>query len=612
MKNSSWQSAPYLDALRPEPGWRVEHAVIATYSADLVAVVAAMLALAGLDDDRGSGSKVDFANAYERTRGRFRVLAQVGRVASPGSAASILAIIDQFIREISADEHVVSWHAKAALVKFSNPMSKASEWRLWLGSRNLTRDMSWDTGLILVSTSDEDGRHIPGAADLASALHLHAQLPGLEASEVAVDVSKLRWRMPPGYQVEEIRYLHPEMQDRAFPQAPEHVNQLLVVSPFIDGKAVSHFGGWGTIGCERWLLSTQDQLARLALQEGQPLGHYSQLFSMDSPEVEPGYPLSPGDSNTAEAVEDPDEEPAPRGLHAKIVAARVGKSWALWFGSVNVTSRGWRSNYEIVVRMTTDSDGIKGLLQLFGEIAKIVDVDGLPLSASEQSQEDILEEARKALVAGWVVRQRRGTSGPMLTADVPPPLGNAGISMKAGLLGSKLLAWPNESSRLQLPPVDGAAETELVEFVLVLGNLESRWIQRISLTPPPADDRDRQAIARYLDPKTFLGWIREVLNDYRLDDGGGSWNGSEPSSHGARRSISATASWTPTLEEILRAWARDPHAIRDADSKIQQYLHHYRRNGAAHVEDQQVQAILREFEDVWKIVRRELLAERAL
>ena len=65
-----WRSFPFLQALRPEPGEVVDAAVLATYSADLVVVAASLLALAGLDDDRGSGSKVDFANAFERLNGR--------------------------------------------------------------------------------------------------------------------------------------------------------------------------------------------------------------------------------------------------------------------------------------------------------------------------------------------------------------------------------------------------------------------------------------------------------------------------------------------------------------------------------------------------------------
>lgn len=73
MTSRLWKSNPFLDCLRPDVGWSVDQCVIATYSADLVAIVAAMLALAGLDDDRGSGSKVDFAIAHERLRRRAKI-----------------------------------------------------------------------------------------------------------------------------------------------------------------------------------------------------------------------------------------------------------------------------------------------------------------------------------------------------------------------------------------------------------------------------------------------------------------------------------------------------------------------------------------------------------
>src|SRR6266446_7080598 len=78
MSARRWSNVSYLDALRPDPGWRTEHAFLTSYSADLVALVAAVLALAGVADDRGSGSKVDFANAVDQLADRVRLVAQAG------------------------------------------------------------------------------------------------------------------------------------------------------------------------------------------------------------------------------------------------------------------------------------------------------------------------------------------------------------------------------------------------------------------------------------------------------------------------------------------------------------------------------------------------------
>src|SRR5437016_2739214 len=83
MSAGRWSNVSYLDAIRPDPGWRTEHAFLASYSADLVALVAALLALAGLDDDRGSGSKVDFANTVDQLADKVRLISQAGRLMAP-------------------------------------------------------------------------------------------------------------------------------------------------------------------------------------------------------------------------------------------------------------------------------------------------------------------------------------------------------------------------------------------------------------------------------------------------------------------------------------------------------------------------------------------------
>src|SRR5262249_55876995 len=134
-----WGNVSYLDALRPEPGWDTEFAFLATYSADLIALVAGLLALAGLDDGRGSGSKVDFIHALYRLKNRVRLVAQAGRLVAPAKTPKILAVLDRYVREASPDENSESWHPKVALAKLKSEDGGQTQWRLWLGSRNLTR-----------------------------------------------------------------------------------------------------------------------------------------------------------------------------------------------------------------------------------------------------------------------------------------------------------------------------------------------------------------------------------------------------------------------------------------------------------------------------------------
>jgi len=121
-----WGGLPYLDVLRPDYGQVVDYALLSTYSADLVAVVASLLALSGLDDDRGSGSKVDFANAYDQLKDRVRILVQAGQLGVPSKKLPVLVLLDRFIKEIQLTSNGV-WHPKLALVKFkSDPEAEES------------------------------------------------------------------------------------------------------------------------------------------------------------------------------------------------------------------------------------------------------------------------------------------------------------------------------------------------------------------------------------------------------------------------------------------------------------------------------------------------------
>src|SRR5262245_1995749 len=193
MSTRRWTNVSYLDAIRPDPGWQTEYALLASYSADVVALVAALLALAGLDDDRGSGSKVDFANAVDALADRVSLVAQAGRLIAPPTAPKILASLDRYVREFNLHESVASWHPKAVLTKQAAEDGSASQWRLWIGSRNLTRDLSWDVGLTLVGRSDGPGSVVPGISELVSTLAQHAKLPRLSSTKIRSELRQVRW-----------------------------------------------------------------------------------------------------------------------------------------------------------------------------------------------------------------------------------------------------------------------------------------------------------------------------------------------------------------------------------------------------------------------------------
>jgi hypothetical protein len=122
----------FSEVLLPEPGWRVDHAVLATYSADLVVLVSALISLSGTElDQRAKGTRAELVHAMSSLRDRVRILVQAGRVSLPGTPRAILGLLDEFVMEIDANEEFHSWHPKAALVRYvCDARPGDCQWRL--------------------------------------------------------------------------------------------------------------------------------------------------------------------------------------------------------------------------------------------------------------------------------------------------------------------------------------------------------------------------------------------------------------------------------------------------------------------------------------------------
>jgi hypothetical protein len=245
MKNEAWPVFSFTELLKPPEGWRTDCAILSTYSADLVVIVTALLALTGCDlDNRRTGSRVELVKTIEALRGRVCVLAQTGRVPIPNTFRPILKLLDKFLKTIDADEAFSSWHPKIALIRYANIEDASDhEWRVWLGSRNLTSALNWEAGLLLASQPNGKGQHIAGLAELGEALAARANLAALPAKNVGKELAKLTWECPPGSKVHRVRLFGPGLA-KGFPQPPSDTDRMFVVSPFLDAKTVSAACGW--------------------------------------------------------------------------------------------------------------------------------------------------------------------------------------------------------------------------------------------------------------------------------------------------------------------------------------------------------------------------------
>ena len=388
MNNASWPKFSFTELLKPPEGWHTDHAILSTYSADLIVVVTSLLALGGydLDGDR-PGSRVELVRAIESLRGRVRILAQEGRVPIPSKQLPILKLLDKFLKTIVTDETESSFHAKAALLRFHRIAEPSdAQWRLWFGSRNLTRALNWDTGLVLASRSDQKGQKIEGLAGVVEAYVTQAKLPRLKAGSVRSELSKLTWDCPVGCEVKSISLLGPG-RDSGFPEPPADTERMFVVSPFLDAATVRAAGKWGGPQTRRALVSTDLEFQRLLRDNASVFDGFGNLCRQPLPDLPGEGPVSVEEENRAAVEVAESEETPPQGLHAKLLFAAKGKRRQLWIGSANATARGWQGrNIEIVAELGVNQEVADG-------IEAFVDTCELYTPVVTESNEDEGEQA---------------------------------------------------------------------------------------------------------------------------------------------------------------------------------------------------------------------------
>jgi hypothetical protein len=605
MSKESWPNFSFTEVLKPPEGWRTDHAILSTYSADLLVIVTSLLALSGCDLENRRGSRVELVKAIEALRGHVRVLAQEGRVAIPNVPVPILKLLDKFLSTVVTDERESSFHPKAALLRFHNiDDPEDRQWRIWLGSRNLTRALNWETGLVLVSRSDGKGQHIEGLAAVAGELAARAKLAGLPARTVRAEISKVTWECPAGCEISRISLLGPAF-DKGFPKPPADTERMFVVSPFLDAKTVRMAAGWGGPKTRRTVVSTDVEFQRLLHGDGQVFAGFENLCRLPAPELPLEGAVTFGEDNGAAAELIDGEEPQPAGLHAKLLFAAKGTRRQLWLGSANATERGWQGrNVEIVAELTMSRDVAEGI-EAFVETCEAF----TPATSRAEVDEDelALEKARKILSGRWSLRQLIGDEGLEIRASAPLPITDPAIQVEVGVMGGSWNTWPAGADRIVLAIQRLWERTDFVQIRVSRGDKVCAWLQIAPCDPPPDDKRDHALIAQFLDPHTFLWWLRSLLADSPAEAAGGDWDAdvSKLPKTSPSDSHAADLGSMPSIEEILRAWARDSAAFMSADQKVKAYLDELERRAMESSAASDVQ-LLKTFRQTWDTLASEL------
>ena len=600
-------SLAVLEELVPRPGWRTDVALFSSYSVDLVAVAAVAMALAAEGDDDERMWKGSLARSCEKMRDRFRVVCQGGRVAVPPSGAlNGLVVADQWVRQVAYDGNERSWHAKLGIVRYVPEESDGSRdqarWLLWIGSRNLTRDTSWDSAM---TATGRPARAV-GAADrsVAEAVGIvagYAALPGW-TEDVQRELAGVRWTWPA--EVEEVLAFGLWTDGDAamgLPVLPKDSSRVVALCPFVNASAALAIGG-ATSAPQRNLITTPGTLAKLATDR-QVLEAFTSVH-----EMEPATPVEEGNVKVDEMGADEVVE-IHRGLHAKLVWARSGSGDELWLGSANLTRRGWiGSNAELVAHLRVKASVGDDIAELADRLDEVV-VEEITVddSDSEAEGEAALDKLRNEIAGSWSAELSWVGSTRHLRCSASAPLIEQadGVELWARLLpqdAGDAVAWAHGRCEVEFAETETHEVTELVVLELrwvADTNVRVSWVERAPLNPPPGAARDRDALGRLMGPRALLAWIRSILDEFSSEADESPWpergrTRPQPGDGAGRASLPM-----PTLESVLRAWIRDPNRVLQVDS----VLGNWAAAKPVLEEDEEAANALEQFQEAWAVVR---------
>ena len=533
-----------FESLRPGPGETLDRLAFATYSLDLVSLVALVLALSGKGEAGLDAGKLRLLDALEEVLPKIDVVHQKDRLKSTTRHHHILHLLDGRVHPVRPPRGS-SFHPKIALARYLSKGSKAS-WRLWIGSRNLTASEDREAGLLLCgAASGGRGSRHPEIASMAAGLL--APLDWIESHRAELEGT--RWSAPEGTKLRSLQW-RTAGSDQKFSVGRARASRVLAISPFADNAGCAH--ALGTIA-DRKLLTIGPTAAQIGPLDG------VDVRLAGAPDFTATY--KPEEPQEIEA--DGPEPVLSIGLHAKLFVYDHGGRGRLFIGSANCTRRGLLGpNAEVLAELDVPTTTVAALHDF-----------ALCHATAEPEPTDAENEAARA--AEWAMDQaltvildaeftlsleedgvRLSTS-----ADLDPFLVSYDLQCWLLTRPDERVRWPSGTSTIVL---SGAALPLRLQTVMVcfcatpLSNAcpPRSWMQAVEFPEFEREARDLAAKAEFVRLAGPSAWLRGQLEGI-LPPEAQSWSSFE----GRRMATGdggAVEVLPLALEEVLSAWARDP------------------------------------------------------
>ncbi|WP_376694263.1 phospholipase D family protein [Wenzhouxiangella sp. EGI_FJ10409] len=546
------------DILRPPAGYKLDQAVITTYSLDLDVILALPLAVLAQSDqgiDELLGDPMLILEALREAGGRLDIFVDAASIAIPHSNRALYTMLEDCVHPVRAPNGG-AFHPKLWAVQFTQDNGPPLM-RVAVMSRNLTYDRSWDAALVTeallgstegpVDASAPLGellRALPGAAVHGVGAEREAILQGLaEQLERTAFPAPDRFKSPLNFEVLGLQ------SGTTAPWHPGRKGQnALAIAPFVNRTGLDAIAARSA--GERTLISRRealDDLPESALRAWQDVLVLSE----------------------AALDEDQDGQTQSSDLHAKIFALEHGRRVTWYMGSANFTAAALTGrNVEVIVSMSGPRDeraktsgyGISqfkeaGFLKLCEpyDRAEPFESDSTIKAAKER-----LELARRALALAQFELHCAGEGNAwQLTLD-----GDVDIPSDVDVQ-----VWPvslKEDQSVELKPdiAWSLPLDRLTAFIAFRLRADAevddvRFVLKLPATGMP-EGRVAQVLRHLINtPERFLQFLRALLGGleglvgWAQTDDGGRWEGDWGAGLNAE----------PLLEDLVRAAARDPSRL---------------------------------------------------
>ena len=349
-----------FDLFRPPVGYRLDFAVLTTYTLDLEALLVLPLSVLAHPDgglDELLTDPLRLHQAIREAGDRIHAFVDETGIAIPRSARPLYSMLESSVHAVRA-RNGGAFHPKVWVARFAAADESAEAMlRIAILSRNLTFDRSWDVALASEAPI-RSRRRVAASRPLRDFL---LELPRLSTSRVpenvvarmqtlADQVTRTAFPGPDGFDSPvEFHTLGLQKRRRSW-RPPSNGYRTLAVAPFINQTGLEVVSKLG--GNDRMLVSRQEELDKLP---DDVLAEWEEVFVLsDTAQGEPEDGLADQDELAAGT------DDRPSGLHAKMIVVEHGWDVTWYVGSANLTEAALIGSNVEMMASVTGKKGRKG------------------------------------------------------------------------------------------------------------------------------------------------------------------------------------------------------------------------------------------------------------